>query len=243
MTLKSIKYEKLMKLITDKKIPLVICDYDIFKQNLEKLGRLLKENRKFMRLCTKSVRVPELVKYVEQQEYVNGIFAFNSAEVLFYAKEYHIKDILLGYPVYSEIDAEELCQAAKVEGVTVTVMVDNINHVKLLETHAKANNVDLNLLVEIDVSYRFLGQTVGVLRSPLKKKNEILQLAEAIENVDNLSLRGIMGYEAQNASLGDDKFLYRWVKSKSRKYVNAMRHDIVNTLIEAGYTIDVVNGG
>ena len=239
----SLKYNELKSLVKDKKIPLVICDYETFKQNLEKAGRFLKEKKKSMRLCTKSVRVPELVKFVEQQEFVNGIFAFNSAEVLFYAKEYQIKDILLGYPIYSEVDAEELCQAAKVEGVNITVMVDNINHIKLLETHAKANNVQFNLLIEIDLSYRFLGQTAGVLRSPLRQKDEILQLAEAIENADNLSLRGIMGYEAQNASLGDDKFLYRWLKSKSREYVNVMRQETVTALVEAGYSIDVVNGG
>ena len=239
----SLKYKELKSLVKDKKIPLVICDYETFKQNLEKAGRFLKEKKKSMRLCTKSVRVPELVKFVEQQEFVNGIFAFNSAEVLFYANEYQIKDILLGYPIYSEVDSEELCQAAKVEGVNITVMVDNINHIKLLETHAKANNVQFNLLIEIDLSYRFLGQTAGVLRSPLRQKDEILQLAEAIENADNLSLRGIMGYEAQNASLGDDKFLYRWLKSKSREYVNVMRQEIVTALVEAGYSIDVVNGG
>ena len=239
----SLKYNELKSLVKDKKIPLVICDYETFKQNLEKAGRFLKEKKKSMRLCTKSVRVPELVKFVEQQEFVNGIFAFNSAEVLFYANEYQIKDILLGYPIYSEVDSEELCQAAKVEGVNITVMVDNINHIKLLETHAKANNVQFNLLIEIDLSYRFLGQTAGVLRSPLRNKDEILQLAEAIENADNLSLSGIMGYEAQNASLGDDKFLYRWLKSKSREYVNVMRQEIVTALVEAGYSIDVVNGG
>jgi len=239
----SLNYDDLKSLVKNKKIPLVICDYDTFKQNLEKAGHLLKEKRKFMRLCTKSVRVPELVEFVEQQEFVNGIFAFNSAEVLFYAKEYQIKDILLGYPIYSEVDAEELCQAAKVEEVNITVMVDNLSHIKLLETHAKANNVRFNLLIEIDLSYRFLGQTAGVLRSPLRNKDEILQLAEAIENADNLSLSGIMGYEAQNASLGDDKFLYRWLKSKSRDYVNVMRQEIVTALVEAGYSIDVVNGG
>jgi len=243
LTLLSLNYEELKALVKDKKIPLVICDHDTFTENLEKAGRLLKEKKKFMRVCTKSVRVPELVKFVEKQEFVNGILAFNSAELLFYAKEYQIANILLGYPVYSDIDAEELCQAAKVDGVNVTVMIDNAEHVKLLETHAKVNNIQLNTLIEIDISYHFLGQTVGVLRSPLKQKDEILQLAKAIENADNLSLRGIMGYEAQNASLGDDKFLYRWVKSKSREYVNLMRDDIVNALNDAGYAMDVVNGG
>ncbi|MEJ2295870.1 MAG: alanine racemase, partial [Candidatus Lokiarchaeota archaeon] len=236
-------YEFLIELVKDRKIPLVMCDFDTFKRNLKKAGYLLKIKKKYMRLCTKSVRVPELVKFVEQQDFVNGIFAFNSAEVLFYATEYQIKDILLGYPIYSDIDAEELCQAAKVEGVNVTVMVDDAKQTRILETHAKAHNVHLDLLIEIDLSYQFLGQTVGVLRSPLKQTLEILKLAQIIEDVENLSLRGIMAYEAQNASLGDDKLLYRFIKRRSRVYVNKMRQNIVDKLTEAGYTLDVVNGG
>jgi D-serine deaminase-like pyridoxal phosphate-dependent protein len=229
--------------VKDKKVPLTICDLDIFKSNLEKAGGLLKKKNKFMRVCTKSLRVPELIKLVEQQKFVNGIFAYNSAEVLFYAEQYRIKDILLGYPMYSEVDVEELCKAAKVEGVTVSVMVDDINHVKLLEKYAIANNVDFNILIEIDVSYKFLGQTIGVLRSPLKQQEEILKLAYEVEKAKNLHFRGIMGYEAQNASVGDNKLLYRWMKKKSRDYVNSMHQSIVNGLKEAGFTLEVVNGG
>jgi D-serine deaminase-like pyridoxal phosphate-dependent protein len=236
-------YNFLKKLVKNRKIPLVVCDFDVFKQNLEKVGKLLIKKNKYLRLCTKSVRVPELVKFVESQKFVNGIFTFNSAEVLFYAKEYNVKDILLGYPIYSNIDAEELCKAAKVEGVSVSVMVDDVKQIQLLETHASENNVHLNLIIEIDVSYRFISQTIGVLRSPLKQIDEILQLAQIIEDADTLSLRGIMGYEAQNASLGDNKLLYRYVKGKSREYVNTMRDDIVNNLIDAGYSLELVNGG
>jgi D-serine deaminase-like pyridoxal phosphate-dependent protein len=243
MSLIASNYENLKDLVKNKKAPLVFCDLKTFKQNLDKAGKLLKSKNKLMRVCTKSVRVPELIKIVEQQEFVNGIFAFNSAEVLYYAKDYKFKDILLGYPITSDIDAEELCQAAKVEGVNVSVMVDDVKQIQLLEGHAKNHNVHLDLLIEIDVSYRFLSQTVGVLRSPLKQVDEILQLAQIIENADSLSMRGIMGYEAQNASLGDNKLLYRFVKRKSRKYVNTMRNDIVNNLTNAGYSLEVVNGG
>ena len=243
LSLISLDYEKLKNLVKDKKIPLTLCDLDTFKSNLEKAGELLKKKNKFMRVCTKSVRVPELIKLVEQQEFVNGIFAYNSAEVLFYAEQYKIKDILLGYPMYSEVDVEELCKAAKVDDVRVSVMVDDINHMKLLEKYAVANNVNFNILIEIDVSYKFLGQTIGVLRSPLKQKEEILNLAYEVEKAKNLHFRGIMGYEAQNASVGDNKLLYRWMKKKSRDYVNSMHQSIGEGLKEAGFTLDVVNGG
>ncbi|MFW9950817.1 MAG: alanine racemase [Candidatus Thorarchaeota archaeon] len=243
MTFISSNYENLKNLVKGEKIPLVICDLDIFKSNLKRVGQLMREKNKFMRVCTKSVRTPELIKLVEQEEFVNGIFAYNSAEVLFYAEEYKIRDILLGYPLYSDIDAEELCKAANIKNVTISVMVDDIKQINLLQKHAMANNVKINILIEIDVSYKFLGQTVGVLRSPLRQKDEILRLAEEIEKTSNLKLRGVMGYEAQNASIGDNKFLYRWMKKNSRKYVNNMHQSIVNDLVEAGYSIDVVNGG
>jgi D-serine deaminase-like pyridoxal phosphate-dependent protein len=216
---------------------------EVFQQNLEKVGVLLKEKKKTMRVCTKSVRVPELIKMAEQQDFVNGIFTYNSAEALFYAEQYKIEDILLGYPMYSDIDAEELCKAASVENVSISVMVDNVKQIKLLEKHAIANNVNFEILIEIDVSYKFLGQTVGVLRSPLKQREEVLKLAEEIENANNLNFRGIMGYEAQNASLGDNKFLYRLIKKKSRNYVNKLHQSIVHDLMEAGYNLKVVNGG
>jgi D-serine deaminase-like pyridoxal phosphate-dependent protein len=196
-----------------------------------------------MRICTKSVRIPDLVKLVEQKDFVNGIFAYNSAEVLFYAEQYHFKDILLGYPMYSDIDAEELCKAAAFEKTSISVMMDDIKQIKLLEKHAVANNVNFDILIDIDVSYKFLGHTVGVLRSPLKEKEEILKLAEQVNNTKNLNFKGIMGYEAQNASLGDNKLLYRWVKKNSRKYVNNMHQAVVNDLIKAGYDVQVVNGG
>lgn len=243
LTLISSNYRDLKNLVKDKKIPLAICDLEMFKQNIEKVGQLLKGKNKFMRVCTKSIRVPELIKLVEQKEFVNGIFCYNSAEVLFYAENYKIEDILLGYPMYSEIDAEELCKAASVENVNISVMVDDIRQIKLLEKHAISNNVNFDILIEIDVSYKFLGQTVGVLRSPLNRSEEVIKLAEEVEHANNLNFRGIMGYEAQNASLGDNKLLYRWMKKKSREYVNNMHYTIVQDLIEAGYDVKVVNGG
>ena len=145
--------------------------------------------------------------------------------------------------MFSEIDAEELCKAAKVDNVSISVMVDNIDHIKLLEKYAIAKNVNFKILIEIDVSYKFLGQTIGVLRSPLKEKEEVINLVEAIEKAKNLQFRGIMGYEAQNASVGDNKFLYRWMKRKSRNYVNTKHQTIIDSLIEAGYSVEVANGG
>ncbi len=239
----SLSYEELKEIVSNRKLPLVICDIDAFNQNLERVGVHLKKSKKRLRLCTKSIRVPELIKIVEQKDFVNGIFTYNSAEALYYAENYKIKDILLGYPTTSPVDLEELCKAASIEGVEISVMVDSIYHIDQLEKAANKHNVNFKILIELDVADKFLGTNVGVLRSPLRKSEDVIGLAKEIEKRKNLQYRGIMGYEAQNASIGDNSIFLRWIKKRSRKHVNQWRQDVVNGLISAGFEPEVVNGG
>ena len=239
----SSSYETLKNLVKNKKYPLAICDLDAFNQNLEKVGLFLRTVKKSLRLCTKSVRVPELVNRVEKEDFVNGIFTYNSAEALFYAEKYRIKDILMGYPTMSKIDIEELCQAAKVDGVRISVMVDDTKQITLLDEIATKNNVKLDILIEIDVADKLFGRNVGVLRSPIREPEVVVSLARLVSKKSQLHFRGIMGYEAQNASIGDDKMLFRYAKKRSRKKVNMWRQNTVDALITAGFHPEVVNGG
>lgn len=236
-------YEELKNLVKNKKFPLVICDLDAFNQNLERIGKYLRKTKKKLRLCTKSVRVPELVSKVEKEDFVNGIFTYNSAEALFYAENYKIKDILLGYPTMSKVDVEELCQAAKIDGIRITVMVDDDRHINLLDELANKYNVEFDTLIEIDVADKLLGRNVGVYRSPIRKPEFAVNLARNISKKNNLHFRGIMGYEAQNASIGDDKMLLRFAKKRSRIHVNLWRQTVVDALKHAGFQPEVVNGG
>ncbi len=239
----SLSYEELKDLVRNRKLPLVICDIEAFNQNLERVGNYLKKSKKSLRLCTKSVRVPELIKMAEQKDFVNGIFTYNSAEALFFAENYKIKDILLGYPTTSPVDIEELCKAASIEGVEISVMVDSKFHIDLLEKAAIKHNVEFNILIEVDIADRFFGVNVGVLRSPLRNSEDVINLAREIEKRKNLQYRGIMGYEAQNASIGDTSAFMRWIKKRSRKHVNQLRQDVVKSLMSEGLEPEVVNGG
>ena len=236
-------YEALKNLVENKKYPLAICDLDAFNQNLERVGKYLRRTKKSFRLCTKSVRVPELVNIVEKEDFVNGIFTYNSAEALFYAENYKTEDILLGYPTMSKVDVEEICHAAKIDGVRITVMVDDIKQIDLLDEFAAKNNVELGTLIEIDVADKLLGRNIGVYRSPIREPEDVVSLARTISKKSQLHFRGIMGYEAQNASIGDDKLLYRFAKKRSRKRVNFWRQNVVNALNNAGFQPEVVNGG
>ena len=236
-------YDVLKNLVKDKKYPLAICDLDAFNQNLERVGKYLKNTKKSLRLCTKSVRVPELINRVEKEDFVNGIFTYNSAEALFYAENYEINDILLGYPTMSKVDVEELCQAAKIDGVRITVMVDDPKQINLLDEIAAKNNIEFDTLIEIDVADKLFGRNVGVYRSPIREPEAAVKLAQIISKANSLHFRGIMGYEAQNASIGDDKALFRLAKKRSRKHVNLWRQNVVDALSNAGFQPEVVNGG
>ena len=237
-------YKDLKQIIHGKKIPFVICDKEAFNYNLHLVGEFLRSKKKKLRLCTKSVRVPKLIHEVVQQDFVNGLFCFNSAELLFYAEEYKIEDLLLGYPIMSDIDAQELAKAASVdEKIKVSVMADSKEHLEILEKAAKQSDVEFSIILEMDVADSLLGMNIGVYRSPLRTPKEIVELAREVENYPHLTYKGIMGYEAQNASLGDDKWLYRVIKKRSRTKVNKWRQEIVDSLTSAGLTPEIVNGG
>ncbi|MGV9197566.1 MAG: alanine racemase [Promethearchaeia archaeon] len=237
------QYEDVREIIKSKKLPFAFCDINAFNQNLNKVGKYLRNIDKKMRVCTKSVRVPKFIQRVEEKSFVNGIFAFNSAEALFLAEKYRFNDILVGYPFISSVDAEEACQAAAIEGVNITVVADSVKHLELLQSTAEKKNIHLHVLIEIDVADTFLGKNVGVYRSPLNQPQEVVELAHEIEKRENLIYQGIMGYEAQNASLGDHKWFYRFLKKRSRQHVNQLRQKFVDALVSAGYKPQVVNGG
>ena len=143
----------------------------------------------------------------------------------------------------SKVDVEELCQAAKIDGVKITVMVDDSEHINLLDEIAAKNDIEFDILIEIDVADKLLGRNVGVYRSPIREPEAVVNLAHLISKKSNLHFRGIMGYEAQNASIGDEKMLLRFVKKRSRKHVNLWRQNFVDALNNAGFQPEVVNGG
>ncbi|MFX0103320.1 MAG: alanine racemase, partial [Candidatus Hodarchaeota archaeon] len=131
----------------------------------------------------------------------------------------------------------------KVNGVTVTAMVDSREHLELLESHAAGKNVNLHVLVELDVSDWFLGQKVGAMRSPLNKPEHVVEVAKMVDEYPHLSFRGIMGYEGQCASIDDKSAFMRWIKKRSRRLVNELRQATVDALVDAGLKPEVVDGG
>ena len=53
------------------------------------------------------------------------------------------------------------------------------------------------------MSTKYLMLHFGVFRSPINNKRDAIDLAEKIKTLSNVTLKGVMGYEAQIAGLPD----------------------------------------
>ncbi len=150
----------------------------------------------------------------------------------------------MAYPVITSLEADLLSEAAcKSEDYIITALVGSVPHLDVLDASAAHKPVILNVCVDVDMSTKFLGVYAGVYRSPLKKPSEVVKIAEVINKYPHLKFRGIMGYEAQIASVGDSSLVLRKMKHDARLKVNERREKVVHALKEIGFEPELVNGG
>ncbi len=243
-TIMPYSYEQLQDILRPELCPLAFVDLAQFDANLDALGNALQPTGKKIRLGTKSVRVPALIQRALKRDFVNGLLIFHPNEVRYFREKHGVRDFLLAYPIASSSDARILAENAREDpDAKITVMVDATEHLDLLETAARDQDATLHVCIEVSMAASFMGQFAGVLRSPIETPEQAVSLAQALSKYPHLKFRGIMGYEAQNASIGDDSFLMRKMKVHSREVVNAQRDQVVLALKNAGFPCDIVNGG
>ncbi|GAB4315185.1 MAG: alanine racemase [Promethearchaeota archaeon] len=243
------------RLAVEYHLPAVVCDLEAFQRNLGRLKVNFERAGKSMRLCTKSVRVPGLISRVLREEFVNGLLAFNCREVPYLVEQLGCGDVVVAYPTASPLEASLLAKAASstlpagagsggLKVPKVTAMVDSPVHLDLLERAAASQEVTLHVMVDLDAAYHLLGAKLGVERSPLRDPQDVVALARSAEDDHpHLRFRGIMAYEAQNASVADSNWLVKLVKRGSMAQVVELRAAVVEALREAGLEPEVVNGG
>ncbi len=237
-------FEELRALLHAESCPCAILDLPTFNANVETMEEIILPLHKYIRLGTKSVRVPALIQSLLARSWVNGVLIFHPNEIAYLQDLCQVKDFLLAYPIIGEKDAQTIAEAAKRDlQAKITIMIDNESHLQILEQAAARLNVKLHVCIDVNMSVTYLGIYAGVRRSPLNQAEEVVKLAQQIDHYPHLHFRGIMGYEAQNAGIGDDTRLYRKMKAKSRQIVNIRRQQIVDALEKAGFHCEIVNGG
>lgn len=245
-------YETLCRIIGNEPLPLAVIDLDALDWNFARIMRTLRSHRKRLRIASKSIRCPRLLRYIANKgkEGISGLMSYAVTEAAYLAKK-GFKDILVAYPSSQKSDMDILARI-NTEETIVSQVIDSERHIQLLEETANRENVKIPVVIEVDLSYRPFGESlhIGVRRSPLHTAQDTLALVDRVLASKHLAMHGIMGYEAQIAGLTDMSSLSkipnpakRLIKILSRKQVSETREQIYEGLALRGLENCLINGG
>ncbi|AVV43612.1 amino acid deaminase/aldolase [Streptomyces sp. ID05-04B] len=228
--------------------PLALVDLDSFDANAEDLVR--RAGGKPIRVASKSVRCRTLLERVLAKDGFAGIMSFTLAESLWLARS-GFEDILLAYPsadrgAYAELAADPKLAAA------VTVMVDDVAQLDLIDAARAGGSEVIRVCLELDTSLKLLGGRfrVGALRSPLHSPAQVADVARAVARRPGFRLVGIMAYEGHIAGVGDAvagrplrSRAIRLMQATARREIAERRAAVVRAVRAVVPDLEYVNGG
>jgi D-serine deaminase-like pyridoxal phosphate-dependent protein len=231
--------------VSGEALPAALVDLDAFEANVRTLLETLASTGKTLRIATKSLRCPDLVRRVRAAggDAIRGLMTYTAAETEYLAEQGE-RDLLLAYPTARAADARALARA-NAAGATAAVVVDSAKHLEVLSAAARERGTRVPVVLELDVAWRPLGAAlhVGVRRSPLRTPGDVVALARRAAETPGLRFHGVMAYEAQVAGVPDAGPAVLAMKAASRADVAKSRAAVARALREAGLTPEVFNGG
>ncbi len=245
-------YEFYKDLFKGHRFPLAFVDLDKFDRNIAYVAGTQADTGKKIRVASKSIRCLELLKRVFKKGggVFQGVLAFTMEEAAFLIDN-GLDDIIVAYPSTQISDVDIFVEKTRC-GANISLVVDCLDHLRVLSAAGEKANLRLNLCLDIDMSYRPLGRFshLGVRRSPIHSVDQALEMARAARDLVGVRIKAVMGYEAQIASMNDNypakgfkNKLIRLFKQQSVKELTHRRRRIVDRLRSEGVTLSVVNGG
>jgi len=247
------RYEFLRAIFQCQRLPLAFVDLDAFDANVAYAAGLAIATGKNLRIGTKSMRCLRLIERVltHTSSIFRGLLTFTAEETAFLANAGH-DDFILAYPTVQPSDMEILAQLTK-QGKQISVMVDNIQQLKIMDEMGRKNGVILHACLEIDMAYRPLGSDLlhlGLRRSPIRTPLEAIEIIQQAKNLSNVKIDSAMGYEGHIAGTNDDvphkavgNAVKRALKNASVRELSSRRQAVVRSIKEAGVDLRLVNGG
>lgn len=234
------------------RFPLAFVDLDKFDRNIAYVAGTQADTGKTIRVASKSIRCLELLKRVFKKGggVFQGILAFTMEEAGFLIDN-GLDDIIVAYPSTQISDVDIFVEKTRC-GANLSLVVDCLDHLKILSAAGEKANLTLNLCLDIDMSYRPLSRIthLGVRRSPVHSVDQALAVARAARDLPGVRIVAAMGYEAQIASMNDNypakglkNKLIKLFKHQSVKELTHRRRLIVDKLRAEGLCLSVVNGG
>lgn len=237
----------LAKVAKEVSLPALLLDIQAFDENCQQIAS--KANGKKIRIATKSIRSVDVLQRIMNADPVyQGFMCFSPQEAVFLANK-GLDDLLLGYPCWDKEALKEIATLTAA-GKTIICMIDAPVHIEFLERIANETNGKFYVCIDVDMSTTFPMLHFGVRRSPLKDAKSVLQLARKLKQSSHIELKGIMGYEAQIAGVGDNaptqrlkNKLIHMLKKKSISEIETRRKAVVDALKAEGFSLEFVNGG
>ena len=181
--------------------PLMVVDLDAFDANADDLVH--RAGGTPVRVASKSVRVPDLLRRVLARDGFQGVLAYTLAEALWLEEQGISDDIVVAYPT---VDRGALARlvASPSAAARITLMVDDLAHLDMVDSVRASHAVPVRLAIDVDAGLRMGRQHVGPKRSPLYDAADVVVLADRIEQRSGFRLVGAMTYEGQVAGVQDE---------------------------------------
>lgn len=240
-------YEYYRDAIAGRRLPLALLDLDALRINAAEVVH--RAGGKPVRVATKSVRSVDVLRLIaETSPSFQGLMAYSAAEAA-WLTEQGFDDVFVGYPTFEPDDIAAVCRAIA-GGKRIGLTIDEPTHVERLSQLARQHGVVLPVVIDVDMSSSYPGLHFGVRRSPLRGANEVLSLARRVAARPELTLDGLLAYEAQIAGVPDAvpgspvmNAVVRLLKRHSLPEVLERRGTCVAALAREGFRLRFVNGG
>jgi len=235
------------RILRGERLPAVVVDLDAFDRNVARAAAIVQGGGggHTLRLATKSVRVPALIRRaLDHGAPFQGLMSFCAEEAAYLAGE-GFDDLLVAYPTVQPTDLALLRQLHEA-GTRVRLVVDGRAGFDALSAAMEGVSEPFGAVLEVDMSLRIGGTHLGVRRSPLRTVTQVVSLFDA--STPSARFVGVMGYEAQVAGLGDcNPFrramnpVIKGVRSASMRLVTRRRKAVAEALADRG--LELFNGG
>jgi len=226
--------------------PLMVVDLDAFDANAADLRR--RASGTPIRVASKSLRVPALIRRALETDGFAGVLAYTLAEAL-WVHEHLTTDVLLAYPTVDRAGLDQLLTSPAIDGVTL--MVDDVAHLDLIDSRrtAATRDAEVRIALDVDAGLRMAGQHVGPRRSPLHEVDDVVAVAREVVARRGFRLVGAMTYEGQVAGVQDvvpgqraRSAVVRRIKSLSLTQLATRRRAVADALGELA-DLELFNAG
>lgn len=153
-------YERYRAAFEGRRFPLAYVDLDLFDQNCRDIAAMVQPLGKSVRIHTKSLRIPGLMRRIlDSSPVFQGLMCFSPREAV-HLCEQGFEDILIGYPCVNMADIRDVLQCVKQTGKKVVFMFDSQEQLERYEVVARELDTQAYVCMDVDMSsgneWRFL---------------------------------------------------------------------------------------